>query len=252
MFSLILVAQRVLQWIEPLLYRTLFFDYKSGPIIRNSALRLQDPTRWTSRKPVQHLLVWRCADFVQRILPLCDGIRNLAFHQLRFAPSMLPVVGKMQLQKLNVDLLRLFTHPMHFDPTLPMFRGLTHLRVQNATKGFSFTALPALTHLCVEVEITEDTLLSSTLANCNKLHVLLGIFWEPLTLQHWDRSFGDLRLVLMYARSKLPFEAITDWLTGTRGGSDFWVRAEKFVAKRRRGEIQPASRDWIEDSDLIE
>jgi hypothetical protein len=74
---------------------------------------------------------------------------------------------------------------------------------------------------------------------------------------------------MMYARNKLPFEAITDWMAGTRGGSDFWVRAEKFVAKRRCGEIQtglmsvwimcpsrtdllPAARDWIEDSDLIE
>jgi hypothetical protein len=97
---------------------------------------------------------------------------------------MLPAVGKMQPQKLNVDLLRLFTHPTYFDPTLPMFRELTHLRVQNSTKSFSFTALPALTHLGMEVEITEDTLLSSTLANCSKIHILLGIFWEPLTLQH--------------------------------------------------------------------
>ncbi|KAJ7251025.1 hypothetical protein C8J57DRAFT_1520892 [Mycena rebaudengoi] len=115
---------------------------------------------------------------------------------------MLPAVGTMQLQKLDIHLLRLFTHPIHFDPTLPMFRELTHLCVQHTTKGFSFTALPALTHLCVKVEITEDTWLSSTLANCSKLHVLLGVFWEPLTLQLWDRPFGDLRFVLMYVCSQ--------------------------------------------------
>ncbi|KAJ7182925.1 hypothetical protein C8R43DRAFT_1116537 [Mycena crocata] len=38
-----------------------------------------------------------------------------------------------------------------------------------------------------------------------------------------------------------------DWVAGTKGGSDFWARADAFVGKRRRGEIEPKSR-WIEDS----
>jgi hypothetical protein len=31
------------------------------------------------------------------------------------------------------------------------------------------------------------------------------------------------------------------WLAQTRGGIDFWARADAFVEKKRRGEIQPSS-----------
>jgi hypothetical protein len=32
---------------------------------------------------------------------------------------------------------------------------------------------------------------------------------------------------------------VEDWKVGVEGGEDFWVRAELFIAKRKRGEIQP-------------
>jgi hypothetical protein len=31
-----------------------------------------------------------------------------------------------------------------------------------------------------------------------------------------------------------------DWETGARGGDDFWTRAEAFVARKRKGEIESA------------
>jgi hypothetical protein len=31
------------------------------------------------------------------------------------------------------------------------------------------------------------------------------------------------------------------WIAQTRGGTDHWARAEAFVEKKRRGEIQPGS-----------
>ncbi|KAJ7213763.1 hypothetical protein C8J57DRAFT_1517713 [Mycena rebaudengoi] len=43
---------------------------------------------------------------------------------------------------------------------------------------------------------------------------------------------------------------VEDWKVGVEGGEDFWVRAELFIAKRKRGEIQPASRYWIQDTDF--
>ncbi|KAJ7213780.1 hypothetical protein C8J57DRAFT_288477 [Mycena rebaudengoi] len=45
-------------------------------------------------------------------------------------------------------------------------------------------------------------------------------------------------------------EYAKDWKVGVEGGRDFWVRAELFVAKRKHGEIQPASRYWIQDTDF--
>ncbi|KAJ6477508.1 hypothetical protein C8R45DRAFT_1157305, partial [Mycena sanguinolenta] len=37
----------------------------------------------------------------------------------------------------------------------------------------------------------------------------------------------------------------------TRGGIDFWARADAFIAKKQRRKIQPGSRCWIEIEDRI-
>ncbi|KAJ7255764.1 hypothetical protein C8J57DRAFT_1518054 [Mycena rebaudengoi] len=57
-------------------------------------------------------------------------------------------------------------------------------------------------------------------------------------------SIDDPRFVMIVVMRYLE-----DWLVGANGGTDFWVRAELFVAKKRRGEIQPATRCRIEESD---
>ncbi|KAJ7256066.1 hypothetical protein C8J57DRAFT_1517788 [Mycena rebaudengoi] len=59
----------------------------------------------------------------------------------------------------------------------------------------------------------------------------------------------DPRFVLMWLSND---EYAEDWKVGVEGGEYFWVRAELFVAKRKRGEIQPASPYWIEDADILD
>ncbi|KAJ7256915.1 hypothetical protein C8J57DRAFT_1343335 [Mycena rebaudengoi] len=253
MLSLMLVAHRVHQWIEPLLYRFLVIDLSFRPTIATSAVCLQEPTRWA--KHVQVVLVMFPAPVLQRILPICTAIRKLALYDVR--SSVLPVIKELQLRELL------------FDPTLPMFRELTHLRVHNITEDCSFTQFPALTHLSFNAQNAGGALLASTLAHCSKIRVLVGILWSQWNIELWDQSTDDLRLVLMCTTRK--DEVIADWQAGARGESDMWTRAEIFIAKRRRGETQPclipggycarprlififfllASRCWIEDSDLI-
>ncbi|KAJ7488997.1 hypothetical protein FB451DRAFT_1362023 [Mycena latifolia] len=61
-------------------------------------------------------------------------------------------------------------------------------------------------------------------------------------------SIDDARFVWVY----LPNGGWSDdWLAGTRGGTDFWVRAERFIVKKRQGGIEPTSRYWIEEGDGI-
>jgi hypothetical protein len=205
---------------------------------------------------------------LQRILPICTAIRKLALYDVR--SSVLPVIKELQLRELLVDFNTLFGTPTfpNIDPTLPMFRELTHLRVHNITEDCSFTQFPALTHLSFNAQNAGGALLASTLAHCRKIRVLVGILWSQWNIELWDQSTGDPRLVLMCVTSKDA--AVADWQAGVRGESDMWTRAERFIAKRRRRETQPglipggyfvhprltfifipASRCWIEDSDLI-
>ncbi|KAJ7259425.1 hypothetical protein C8J57DRAFT_1340434, partial [Mycena rebaudengoi] len=267
MLSLMLVAHRVLYWIEPLLYRLLVIHLNFHPArFATSALRLPEPTRWA--KHVRVVLILRPAAFFLRILPLCTGIRKLALYDVR--PSMLPVIKKLQLRELLVNFNGLFGTPTfpNINPTLPMFRELTHLRVHNITEECSFTQFPALTHLCFSAQEAGGTLLlASTLAHCLELRVLVGLLWGQWIIENWDQSIDDPRLVLMCVTGMDA--AIADWQAGARGESDMWTRADIFIAKRRRGENQPglipggyfvhprliflfipASRCWIEDSDL--
>ncbi|KAJ7257045.1 hypothetical protein C8J57DRAFT_555178 [Mycena rebaudengoi] len=134
MLSLMLVAHRVLQWIEPLLYRFLVFDLIFRPTISTSAVRLQEATRWA--KHVQVVFILFPVDPLQSILPICTGIRKLALYYAY--PSMLPVVEKLLLRELLIDFRDLAEHPTgtvpNIDPTLPMFRELNHLRVHNVTE----------------------------------------------------------------------------------------------------------------------
>ncbi|KAJ7257029.1 hypothetical protein C8J57DRAFT_1649182 [Mycena rebaudengoi] len=246
--SLMLVAHRVLQWIEPLLYRILIFDLTFRPTIATSPVRLLKPTRWA--KHVQVVLVLFPVDTLQSILPLCTGICKLALYYVH--PPMLPVVEMLLLRELPVDFEDLFGTPTlpTIDPTLPMFRELTHLRVQNVSEECSFTEFPALTHLCFNAQVGGGALVASTLEHCSKLRILVGVFWGQRSIELWDQSTEDLRLVLMCTARKE--EIIADRQAAVQGESGMWARAERYITKRRRGEIQPPSRCWIEDSDLIQ
>ncbi|KAJ7255628.1 hypothetical protein C8J57DRAFT_598331 [Mycena rebaudengoi] len=243
--TLLLVAQRVLHWIQPLLYRTLVFT-RSPPC---PAPELQ-PTKFT--KFVQNLLIWGGFCFKDSVTLLCSpdstGIQKLAL--IRSDPSMLPGLEKMQLRHLLIDLRQLFGPSSAISPARPPFNALTHLTLLNGDARLKFAELPALTHLCVG-GARDLASLSSTLVNCATLHVLVNLFWAHWAVELFKEahdSINDPRFVIM---SFTFDDYIGDWMLGANGGNDFWIRAEKFVAKRQRGEIQPASRCWIEESDFI-
>jgi hypothetical protein len=50
----------------------------------------------------------------------------------------------------------------------------------------------------------------------------------------WEIITGDPRFVMLV----LPLvDSLADWQRGILGGSDFWARAENFIAKRMSGEV---------------
>jgi hypothetical protein len=44
---------------------------------------------------------------------------------------------------------------------------------------------------------------------------------------------------------------VIEWIIGTRGGFDFWARADAFIAKKRRGEIHPSMSSCVAFAVLI-
>ncbi|KAJ7255660.1 hypothetical protein C8J57DRAFT_1345374 [Mycena rebaudengoi] len=250
--TLVLVAHRVLQWIEPLLYRTLLLMQDSPRDKTALLLAIQrTPAKFT--KYVQNLLVWpgeasphgECA---MLLISLCSGISRLAL--LYPKPTMLPALDNMRLDHLFVSLSFLFGHtsdPGEINFDRPLFQALTHLGLldDRLIDGLPFAQLPALTHLCVTEQHDLQPLLS-ILKKCEKLCVLVNMYGSQVD---FEQDFvDDPRLVLM---TLSPEEYMTDWVAGTKGGQDFWARAEMFVVKQRR-EIKPVFRCWIMEEDLID
>ncbi|KAJ7255712.1 hypothetical protein C8J57DRAFT_1345456, partial [Mycena rebaudengoi] len=185
------------------------------------------------------------------LMSLCSGISRLALFNPK--PAMLPALDNMRLDHLSCSLTHLFgipADPGEINPRRPLFQALTHLTVWDISDWVDrlpIAALPTLTHLCLH-GAHKSAFLLSMLKKCDRLHILVNMYWSQMDLMeaHAGSDFVDPRLVL------IPLEDyLADWAAGAKGGQDFWARAERFVAKKRRGEIKPASRCWIVEEDLI-
>ncbi|KAJ7282382.1 hypothetical protein C8J57DRAFT_1463116 [Mycena rebaudengoi] len=250
--TLVLVAHRVLQWIEPLIYRTLLPHTLSPRVQAALLLAIQRaPAKFT--KYVQNLfIISGCHEGCAMLLvSLCNRISRLALFDGK--PAMLLPLDNMQVDHLSCYLLQLFGNAAgEIDPRRPLFQALTHLDLWDGSDWVAklpIAALPALTHLCVHGDHTSSFLLSM-LKKCDKLHILVHMYWTQQDLRKRPEAvpdFVDQRLVLIVLDKN-----IEDWAAGAKGGQDFWTRADKFVAKKRRGEIKPVSRCWIVEEDLID
>ncbi|KAF7364245.1 Zn(2)-C6 fungal-type domain-containing protein [Mycena sanguinolenta] len=255
--NILLVAARVHEWIEPLRYRTFILTdpASSCPRLRVLQQAIESKPAQFIRDNVWHLFVEPdFLDALDTFIPFCTGVRSLVI----FKPhtQMLSQLETARPQRLAVP-IEFFGHTeesMPIDLGLPMFSSLTHLDIWEdiiaiAPSWSSLALLPVLTHLAFfglsyDVGVT-------ILGMCRKLQVIISMETEDstewlmlsATVDDWEPRFvGMVVTTENYA---------SDWETGLRGGSDFWARADAFVAMRRRGEIEPKSRYWIEDRDGI-
>ncbi|KAJ6598082.1 hypothetical protein DFH09DRAFT_1303898 [Mycena vulgaris] len=248
--KLLLVSQRVHEWIEIIRYSIVstIGDPSSCPIhvVQKAIHSNAKPTEFFQR--VRHVYV---EDFVldgelQEILSACSKIRSLVlFHG---GPAIQPSLAAIKPRRLSISVQCLFPDLESLNPITihPMFTCLTHLDLFDDLPYIPWmNLLPVLTHLAVLR--CKPSVWTELLCAGAKLSVLVCM--QNSEFRPENRvSYDDVRFVCM---SVLDADYGSDWLTGVKGGMDFWARADLFVAKKRRGEIKPSSRCWIEAADDI-
>ncbi|KAJ6520965.1 ankyrin repeat-containing domain protein [Mycena vulgaris] len=121
----------------------------------------------------------------------------------------------------------------------PLYSFVTHLIIhERRGSGWHswsrLAELPALTHLCLAQTLSAD-LLRQALVECPTLHVVVRLWFQRKEAEDFvTYPKNDSRLVVMWLAKNYR----ADWETGAYGGDDFWARAEQFLERKMRGEIE--------------
>ncbi|KAF7350954.1 hypothetical protein MSAN_01657600 [Mycena sanguinolenta] len=267
------VAQRVKTWVEPLLYRTLFF----AELIESSFLPTQLPVPRIERidglpvcnekifadvvrrksssflsDSVRNVMVRNIApEFLTTLVETCSRIENLsATRPLKFSNLTRPEFAHLRPKELHCALHDLVDHRSNINLfSLPIFSQLTHLNLfyllDESTDSSDSTvldrwtavgALQSLTHLSLPSHTTRGGLpiLSHLLDVCKSLRALV-VLRPPPSIPNAEIAF--------LAKNDIRFVMMRlrstsdDWQIGALAGSDHWARVDEFIAKRAAGEI---------------
>ncbi|KAJ7140372.1 hypothetical protein C8R46DRAFT_599922 [Mycena filopes] len=267
--NLMLVAWRVKDWVEPLLYHILCLsetpsvtseDLGGFPVMAVDTLLHHVASKGLGffRHAVRDLLIHDAprmpADKIDRILEACTGLTSLfAYFTRRGAGTTgadFPILDAMErLQRLTTNIDSLFeglNYPPKYDLTRPLFRNVTHLEllgpVYDESSALTFDCIPHLTHIAFNS--FAHPRLESRL--CADGRLLCIVFLDQLMTELKDDSplVGDPRLVCIDQDTDYR----VDWLVGATGGRDYWTVADEFIAARRAGKV-PRSRYLIRDTD---
>ncbi|KAJ7758921.1 hypothetical protein B0H14DRAFT_2634553 [Mycena olivaceomarginata] len=237
--TLMLVAWRVKEWVQPLLYQTLFFgsSYRLkghlAPRAETFASLIQSSTKPPSFFHQNHL-----------ILSTCSGVENLSIAGIRQRTA-LPALSGLALKRLYCNLDDLFGSQEKIDFTHGLFVRLTHLDLfylgtilPSTLSGLAL--IPHLSHLSFQDDDyrSHPSAPLTLLQTCSALCVLVS-----LISRKGDHERVDDTSILAYprfVRMARPHYA-ADWQIGVHTGDDYWVRAEVFIARRISGDIDPTS-----------
>ncbi|KAJ7670112.1 hypothetical protein DFH06DRAFT_1125507 [Mycena polygramma] len=129
--------------------------------------------------------------------------------------------------ELNRSLLQSVTH-------LELFSGDT--QIQSAWQHWcDLASLPALTHLGLSPPIARG-ILPEVLAECPRLLILVVTsYYSRQDAVEFSQNLAvtDPRVAVVDVGATWEL----DWENGARGGADFWVRVERFLARKQAGEI---------------
>ncbi|KAK6984065.1 hypothetical protein R3P38DRAFT_3292939 [Favolaschia claudopus] len=239
--TLLLVCRRAKIWIQPLLYRVLSLsspESEGGSTF--SAFDSQSPS--FLRNAVRHISLFEvsirsCEDLLKK----CTGTIDLSLDtELEF--EFLISLNMTRLQRLAI------TAPSSASPInwswasslthLDVFQGSGFAGLTSWDKWRGIASLPSLTHLAVSPVLAELVLPRAIeeLAHL-RLLVVTNYPWgrdEGISFAEQKITIRDVRIVVIVLATRYE----EDWKKGAWGGDDFWVRAERFVARKRAGEVE--------------
>jgi len=240
-----LVAWRVKEWLEPLLYHTIgaseVHSIEGHPRfteqILSTVLRSKPPAFF--RNSVRHLLLHGFQEpFITLVLSICTGVENLrAFYASE--PLVHLSTIPFPLKRLCTQFVPIF---IQVPPTSPLFARLTHLELFEPPTDIVVCAtlalLPRLTHLAFNDYLTEIPVSCylSVLQNCKFLTVLISLRRPSHASYHEsyeDDVSKDARFVVIVSHGSW----FNDWQMEVLNGEGYWSQADAFIAKRRSGEI---------------
>ncbi|KAJ7064201.1 hypothetical protein C8F01DRAFT_1367550 [Mycena amicta] len=252
--SLLCVARRVFEWIEPILYRSITVGHISDLRWLSRALKSKPSAFFAAA--VRHIVIYQPDALIEfhALTSICTGTTHLAIAPHPPAcPENLPMLVERMpaIQRLAASLRSGF--PARKYPTLESFplqnfTALTHLEIFDEFSDWDtdtqrivafVSALPSLTHLALNSDESDlpHSVLASFLERCPNLRVLCWLTSSqeeaPLraaTLLMRLNSSPDVRLV------SVTFD---EWDEGVSlpGRRTYWDTAEDLIERKRKGEI---------------
>ncbi|KAJ7270805.1 hypothetical protein C8J57DRAFT_1226438 [Mycena rebaudengoi] len=250
--NLLLVAHRVLTWIEPILYHVLRIDRSemAGPIF--DAIQ-HKPTQFL-RNTVRHVLLYMDAwdpwamdrlhindedpweiEHLEKFLDYFPGIRNLSLRGNLLGPGLLIPLENMRLRRLCMSVEDLFTYYIDGSPEVdlehPLFETVTHLDILDDVLNDEEEDKEWLEQL----PPPSLSMIRHILSECHRLCVLI-VEPDAQSARNFLDSIDvkDPRLVV----DAKKIDYCDDWEAGARGGEDMWARADAFVAAKNKGLIK--------------
>ncbi|KAJ7653630.1 hypothetical protein DFH06DRAFT_523853 [Mycena polygramma] len=254
--TLVRIARRVKQWVEPILYRVVVLPgsrpqrqmdgFPPIPLDILLAIIAKRPSFVASA--VKHIFLQNGRRPLLRakleiILASCSSISSLFVHCSVPAES-LPSLDKLEtLHRLAADLDFPFSpSPINFDQ--PFLRNVTHLELLGsyndsdlpADLGIGLSLLPHLTHAAFNAVAEAVPGLHAIVRTNTHLQCIVFFTEEGVKPDLEDERFVGI--------GQTDFRL--DWIRGATGGNDYWVLAETFIAAKRAGRIS-RSLYWILD-----
>ncbi|KAF8211007.1 hypothetical protein K438DRAFT_1959209 [Mycena galopus ATCC 62051] len=247
--KLMLVARRVKEWVEPLLYRIICLGRRPPTgfpeyLIENIMLAIRAKPPGFFEAAVRCLMVddFQDPDEIDQILDVCTGVQRLFIYD---APdSWLDRIVSFPLERLHLNYCDSLQFMRVLAPEHTLCRRLTHLEI---TGGMDDThavcdaliALPHLSHLAFSDRPFVHSC-PQLLESCKRLRALVCQALDAEEIQmHRAVLERDVRFVQFSWYFRRRNGRTVDWHIGAQGGVDSWTQIECFIAKRRSREIDP-------------
>ncbi|KAF7358431.1 hypothetical protein MVEN_00893600 [Mycena venus] len=265
--TLMLVANHVKEWVEPLLYRVIILSsYRSDshhelhgfPIITPAILLRGIATKPSQffQSSVKNIFIYRGpfeSSEIEAILTACNCVTNLFENYALKSTAHLGALGSLkQLRRLSIPLIE-FLDCCTLDGTHSSLNNITHLEILNTweqpraeTICARLPLLSHLTHFAIN-SISHHLPLQTALRTNTTLQCILflvSVGYQEEEMRSTDLISDDDRFVCL--DQTIDYRLV--WLRGVTTGDDFWALADGFIAARRAGKVE-RSRYTLSDTE---